>query len=163
MSVAKLSNGLTPKQEAFCLAYVETNNATEAYRRAYNVENPKANSVYVNANKLMKHDLVARRIEQLRNRAQQAAMERHDISIDTLTAMLKEDRLLAHKVEAPAAAVSAVMGIAKLHGLIVDKAKVDIRREITDLTDYELAAIAAGSSEGAAEASSSAAQPDQLH
>ena len=27
---------LTPKQEAFCLAYLETGNASEAYRRCYN-------------------------------------------------------------------------------------------------------------------------------
>ncbi|SQE31532.1 Terminase small subunit [Mannheimia haemolytica] len=26
---------LTPKQEAFCLAYIETGNASEAYRQAY--------------------------------------------------------------------------------------------------------------------------------
>ena len=28
---------LTPKQEAFACAYVETGNASEAYRRAYDV------------------------------------------------------------------------------------------------------------------------------
>ena len=31
-------NKLTPKQEAFILAYLETGNASEAYRRAYNDE-----------------------------------------------------------------------------------------------------------------------------
>ena len=31
-----MANKLTAKQHAFCLAYLETGNATEAYRRAYN-------------------------------------------------------------------------------------------------------------------------------
>ena len=30
-------NALTPKQDAFACAYVETGNASEAYRRAYDV------------------------------------------------------------------------------------------------------------------------------
>ena len=29
-------NELTQKQENFCLAYIETGNASEAYRKAYN-------------------------------------------------------------------------------------------------------------------------------
>jgi len=36
-----------------------------------------------------------------------------------------EDRELARKTETPSAAVSAVMGIAKLHGLLVDKSKAE--------------------------------------
>ena len=35
--MAEQKNALTPKQEAFALAYVETGNAAEAYRRAYDV------------------------------------------------------------------------------------------------------------------------------
>ena len=40
---------LTPKQENFCLAYLETSNASEAYRRAYDSENMKPESINVNA------------------------------------------------------------------------------------------------------------------
>ena len=36
---------LTPKQENFCLAYLETGNASEAYRRAYDVANMKPESI----------------------------------------------------------------------------------------------------------------------
>jgi phage terminase small subunit len=32
---------LTQRQEKFCLAYIETGNASESYRRAYNAENMK--------------------------------------------------------------------------------------------------------------------------
>lgn len=36
---------LTPKQETFCLAYIETGNASEAYRQAYDAENMKPDTV----------------------------------------------------------------------------------------------------------------------
>ena len=32
-----MAQDLTPKQEAFCLAFLETGNAAQAYRRAYDV------------------------------------------------------------------------------------------------------------------------------
>ena len=32
-----MAKKLTPKQESFCLAYIETGNASEAYRQAYDV------------------------------------------------------------------------------------------------------------------------------
>ncbi|MGL4546014.1 MAG: terminase small subunit, partial [Plesiomonas sp.] len=37
--------GLTEKQEKFCKALIETGNQSEAYRRAYNTENMKPESV----------------------------------------------------------------------------------------------------------------------
>ncbi len=33
-----MTHALTPKQDAFCLAYLETSNASEAYRRAYDAK-----------------------------------------------------------------------------------------------------------------------------
>ena len=38
---------LTPKQERFCQVYIETGNASEAYRAAYNAEKMKPESVAV--------------------------------------------------------------------------------------------------------------------
>ena len=43
-------NELTQKQENFCLAYIETGNASEAYRKAYNaaeIARGKAAGLYV--------------------------------------------------------------------------------------------------------------------
>lgn len=113
---------LTPKQSEFARAYVETGCASTAYRRAYNAENMKDNVIHVKACELLKNGNVAVRVEQLQQRAQ----KRHDITIDSLTQMLMEDRKLAHDIESPAAAVSAALGIAKLHGLIIDKSKSDV-------------------------------------
>lgn len=62
--------GLTQKQEAFCLAYVETGNASEAYRRSYDVgEDTKPESIWVNASKLMSDAKVLQRVDELRAKA----------------------------------------------------------------------------------------------
>jgi len=66
---------------------------------------------------MLAEDKVQARLHEL----QAASAEKHEITIDTLTQMLKEDRKLARGEKQSAAAVSAVMGLAKLHGLIVDK------------------------------------------
>ena len=47
--------------------------------------------------------------------AEQAKL--HAVTIESLTADLREDRALAYSVKNPSAAVSAVMGMARLHGL----------------------------------------------
>lgn len=110
---------LTPKQDAFARAYVETGSQAEAYRRAYKSDKLSGNAIRVEACRLMDNPKVSLMVEKL----QQRALKRHDITVDSLTEMLMEDRELAHNVEAPGAAVTAVMGLAKLHGLIVDKSK----------------------------------------
>jgi phage terminase small subunit len=108
---------LTPKQEAFAQAYVETSNASEAYRRSYSASKMKQPAIEVEASRLLDHPKVALRVHELRERAR----KRHDINVDTITEMLKEDRELARNNNQTSAAVTAVMGMAKLHGLLVDK------------------------------------------
>ncbi|MGL5649240.1 MAG: terminase small subunit, partial [Clostridium sp.] len=46
---------LTQKQENFCQKFVETGNASEAYRHAYNVSKMKPESVNRKACELMKN------------------------------------------------------------------------------------------------------------
>ncbi len=57
---------LTIKQEAFCLAYLETGNASAAYRRAYNAGRMKTAAVHVSASRLLGNAKVALRIRELR-------------------------------------------------------------------------------------------------
>ena len=110
---------LTPKQEAFALAYVETGNASEAYRRAYNAAKMKPASVAVNASKLLAEAKVALRVQEL----QAKAVERHEITVDDILRELEEARALAAGGEKPqpAAMVAASMGKAKLLGMLTDK------------------------------------------
>lgn len=112
---------LTLKQEAFARFYLECGNASEAYRRAYDAENMQEQTIWRKAVEVLQNGKVAARLEQL----QQAARERHEITIDTITKMLKEDRELAREQGQPSAAVSAVMGLAKIHGLVVDKSSTE--------------------------------------
>lgn len=113
---------LTPKQEKFCLKYIETGNASEAYRHAYDAGNMKAATINRNATALLKNNKVATRLE-----AQQAEhRERHNVTVDTLTAELEEARDMAKSTEQSATMVSATMGKAKIHGLVADKAISDL-------------------------------------
>lgn len=113
---------LTPKQEAFALAYVETGNASEAYRRAYSAEKMKPASVAVNASKLLADAKVALRVQGL----QAKAVERHEITVDDLIRELEEARTAASNQEKPQAAamVAATLGKAKLLGLLTDKTEL---------------------------------------
>jgi phage terminase small subunit len=124
--MAKL-NTLTPKQEAFACAYIETGNASEAYRRAYDADCMKAETVNRKAKECLDNGKITARITAL----QEKHARRHDVTVDSLTSMLRADRGLAHDLGQAGAAVSATMGLAKLHGLIVDKAKVDSDVRVT--------------------------------
>jgi phage terminase small subunit len=66
-------NGLTPKMLAFCRAYIETGNASEAYRRAYNTANMKPTSVGRMAVDLMADLRVSSHIAKLKAEADRAA------------------------------------------------------------------------------------------
>ena len=111
-------NGLTAKQEALCQAYIECGgNQSEAYRRAYNAENMKPKSVWEAASALFSDIKVSTRVIEL----QAIHAERHNVTIDTITNELDTVKELAMAEKQPAAATSAIMGKAKIHGLIVDK------------------------------------------
>jgi phage terminase small subunit len=119
---------MTPKQDKFARAYVETGNASEAYRTAYDTAKMKAETINRNAHELLNNSKVAARIAEL----QQYHADRHAITVDSLTAELEEARLLAEKEGQAAAMVSATMGKAKLHGMIIDRAKQKIDHGVTD-------------------------------
>ena len=108
---------LTPKQETFCLAYIEEGCASAAYRQAYNSERMKPETVNRSAKELLDNPKITARIQEL----QEAHRERHDVTVDSLTKELEDARDLATKNKQPSAIVQAVMGKAKIHGLIKDK------------------------------------------
>ena len=118
---------LTPKQERFCQKYIETGSAADAYRQSYDAGNMKPVTVRRKAAELLANGSVAAHVRALRDRIQ----ERHLVTVDTLTGELEEARRLALESEQPSAAVSASMGKAKLHGLIVDKGELSARVTLT--------------------------------
>ncbi|MNN61570.1 Terminase small subunit [compost metagenome] len=116
----KAKRRFTDKMELFCLAYVETGNASEAYRRAYNTTNMAEKTAQREGYNTLQKPQVQARIEELRNKV----MERHEITVDTLLAELEEARLMGKETGKAAAMVSASMGKAKLLGL--DKQVVEL-------------------------------------
>lgn len=76
----KTPDTLTPKQEAFARAYIETANASEAYRRAYDASGMKDTSIHVNACKLLAETKVAQRVAAL----QAEAAKRNEITVDKI-------------------------------------------------------------------------------
>mgnify|MGYP002725753688 CR=1 FL=1 len=104
---------LTPKQDAFCMVYVETGNATEAYRCSYSVDNMKPATVNRRAKDLMDNGKIQARIKEL----QAEHRERHAVTVDSLTDEYEEARGKALEIGQPGAAVSATTGKARLHGL----------------------------------------------
>jgi len=116
-------HNLTPKQEQFCQKYIESGNVSEAYRQAY-AGNMKSETIHRNACALLENSKVATRIADL----QAGHRQHHDVTIDLITAELDEARQLALRLENPAAAVSAIIGKAKLHGLISNKIEVKAER-----------------------------------
>ena len=56
---------LTPKQERFCLEYLKTGNASEAYRRAYNAQKMKPETINRKAKELMDNGKIAARLAEL--------------------------------------------------------------------------------------------------
>lgn len=107
---------LTPKQEAFALAYVETGNASEAYRRSYDVgADTKPETVWSEASRVLSDPKVSSRVKELQEEARELAL----VSIGTLTQELEDARVKAmDEGKGASAAVSAIMGKAKLHRLL---------------------------------------------
>ena len=112
---------LTIKQERFAQAYIETGNASEAYRIAYDAEKMKPRTVEKRAADLMKHGGITGRIGELQSKA----AEKHEITVEKLTEMALKAYAMALSIEQPAAAISGVMALGKLHGLIIEKKQVN--------------------------------------
>lgn len=117
---------LTVKQEKFCQAYVETGNASEAYRMAYATDKMKATSINSKAYELLNNGEVTVRVAQL----QQEHRTKHDITVSDLLKELEEARQKALSAETPqaSATVAATMGKARLTGL--DKVVIDLTADV---------------------------------
>jgi phage terminase small subunit len=65
---------LTPKQEAFCLAYQETGVAATAYRKAYASASMSPASIHREAHELLKNPKITARLQELQARQ----LQKHD-------------------------------------------------------------------------------------
>ena len=107
------SPALTPKQETFCQKYLETGNASQAYRISYDAGGMKPESINRKAKELLDNGKIAARLAELRGKFEQA----HVVTMASLMAELEDARGVAKRKEQAAAMVQATMGKAKLAGL----------------------------------------------
>ena len=115
---------MTPKQELFAQVYLETSNASEAYKRAYNTQ-ANANTINRKASQLLKHPEVSTHITVLQNEQR----KKHHLTLDDILQELEQTRLLALKNKQCSAAVTATMSKAKLLGL--DKQVIEHKGTLT--------------------------------
>lgn len=104
---------LTIKQEAFCRKYVETGNASEAYRQAYNASGMKPETVKKRASELLGRGDIAGTVAALRG----AATQVHGVTVASLIAELEEARQVGKEKGQASAMAAATLGKAKLVGL----------------------------------------------
>ncbi|MCZ8546317.1 terminase small subunit [Mesorhizobium qingshengii] len=118
LSTAMPHTKLNTRQEQFCHGLVEGLPQSRAYIKAGYTA--RGNAAEVEASKMVRLPKVAARIAELRA----DAARRSEITVDDLVDELNLMFKLALATKNPAAGVTAVMGKAKLLGLIIDKAEV---------------------------------------
>ncbi len=117
------TNNLTPKQERFCLSYMETGNASEAYRRSYDASKMKSETINRNAKALLDNSKIATRLAEIRKPAVEAAQ----ITLEGHLRRLKDLSVEAEKTSQFSAAISAEVSRGKASGFYIDK-----REDVTD-------------------------------
>ena len=108
---------LTPKQEAFCMAYIETGNASAAYRQSYDCLSSSSSTIHRRAKELLDNGKIGARIDELQNNHRL----RHGITVDDIADQLDQDREFARMRNNASAALSATIGKARLYGLFNGK------------------------------------------
>ncbi len=111
---------LTQKQENFCLSYIETGNASEAYRTAYDAEKMKPETITNKAHELLKNGDITARVAELRA----PVIAKAQITLEQHLCDLKRLRDLAEASEKFGPAVQAEMARGKASGLYVDRTEL---------------------------------------
>ena len=107
---------LTSKQEAFAHAYVELGNARQAYAKAGYSQGSSLTTQQKEAHKLLNNPKVAPRIRELQAIARRRAETDYGVTVDALSAMYLE--IYQSSETRPASKMRAIVGLAKLHGLM---------------------------------------------
>ena len=109
---------LTQFQEAFCLQFIKSGNASNAYRAVSpNSNGWTNNALWVTASKMMARPNVDLRISELRAGMATRAIASAESLADELDATIA----MARECGQPGVCVAAIMGKAKLFGLLVDR------------------------------------------
>ena len=167
MRLAKDREGLTKKQRDFCLAFIETGNASEAYRRSYSCERQSAKTIKTNAHRLLHEDAIAAKIAALRAEIDGAAVEKlalsRELVIDDLMQIVEvsmgrklvkaivynkhtgkpEEVEISQFNMWPALRALELLGKVDTIGLFVERSKVDATGRFEAMSEEELDAYIA--------------------
>ena len=121
---------LTPKQEKFVQAYHKLGSQRKAYRAAYDAKNTSDRVADNKACGLLK---IRVRLAEL----QAKVAAKTEITVETITKMLASSYQKASSAGQHGPATQAAMGLAKVHGLIIDKSTVTVTKHDEALDDLE--------------------------
>jgi Terminase small subunit len=160
--------GLTEKQTAFCYAFIETGNQSEAYRRAYDAGKMTQMSIASEASKLIKRPQLAGMIKALREARDAKAQEKLGLDREWILSRLMKNAEIAlgekptvqngfvlqdlfdtsdkptqlpqvYDRDASAANQAlALLGKVDTIGLFLDRSKVTVEKQYEEMTDEEL-------------------------
>ena len=123
-----MAANLTAKQEAFCISVVEGANPSESYRRCFNCEKMKPETVHRCAKELMDNPKIAARISELRA----PVVKKAQITLEQHLRDLERLRNLAESSEKYGPAIQAEMARGKASGLYVDKVEMNLTGSLAD-------------------------------
>jgi phage terminase small subunit len=124
---------LTAKQEAFCQAVVSGMSQADAYRKAYDAGNMKAETIQKRASELMANGEVSGRVKELRA----PVIAKLQYGLEDAMTEAEEAFKVAKLKENGGAMVAAVQLRAKLNGLLVERREVTVN-SIQELKDTAL-------------------------
>jgi phage terminase small subunit len=101
---------ITPKQEKWCIEYLGTGNASEAYRRVYNIGNMKPESIHRKAKELLDNVKITARLEELKDEL--------DISPEKVKKMYAKAWRMAENQGESAVMKGIADSLAKIAGMI---------------------------------------------
>jgi phage terminase small subunit len=108
---------LPAKKEAFCLAFLEVNSASEAYRMTHDTSKMKPESVHTLASKLFNEVAVTSRLKNLRA----PIIEKALITFESHLERLNQLSLAAESAEQFGAAITAETNRGRAAGLYVER------------------------------------------
>jgi hypothetical protein len=120
---------LTQKQEAFCVAYIETGNASEAYRRSYDAGQMLPATVNRKAKELMDDAKIAARLRELR----EPVVENAQFTFESHLEKLAELRDAARAGRDFGAAIRAEIARGKAAGFYIERVEIEQKMTLADL------------------------------
>lgn len=125
---------ITPRQEKFIAAYMETGNASEAYRAAYHCEKMKPATINRRAFELINNGKITARLDAMRERAARGA----ELTLAGHLQDLKELSEASKERGQYAAAISAEIARGKAAGLYTNRVKAEVTAESVCVHSVEI-------------------------